>query len=91
MPYPMKQKESKVINEQDILFDNVYEEVAKRLDWVLDEVIEEIEDEWGINNDLMMKIVETWSQGVSVRLPLTIKVDKKAMKVLKEGVKSVNK
>ena len=91
MPYPMKKKESKVINEQDILFDNVYEEVAKRLDWVLDEVIEEIEDEWGINNDLMMKIVETWSQGVSVRLPLTIKVDKKAMKVLKEGVKSVNK
>ncbi len=91
MPYPMKQKESKVINEQDILFDNVYEEVAKRLDWVLDEVIGEIEDEWGINNDLMMKIVETWSQGVSVRLPLTIKVDKKAMKVLKEGVKSVNK
>ena len=91
MPYPMKQKESKVLNEQDILFDNVYEEVAKRLDWVLDEVIEEIEDEWGINNDLMMKIVETWSQGVSVRLPLTIKVDKKAMKVLKEGVKSVNK
>ena len=91
MPYPMKQKESKVINEQDILFDNVYEEVAKRLDWVLDEVIGEIEDEWGINNDLMMKIVETWSQGVSVRLPLTNKVDKKAMKVLKEGVKSVNK
>ena len=91
MPYPMKQKESKVINEQDILFDNIYEEVAKRLDWVLDEVIEEVEDEWGINNDLMMKIVETWSQGVSVRLPLTIKVDKKAMKVLKEGVKSVNK
>ena len=91
MPYPMKQKESKVINEQDILFDNIYEEVAKRLDWVLDEVIGEIEDEWGINNDLMMKIVETWSQGVSVRLPLTIKVDKKAMKVLKEGVKSVNK
>ena len=91
MPYPMKQKGSKVINEQDILFDNIYEEVAKRLDWVLDEVIGEIEDEWGINNDLMMKIVETWSQGVSVRLPLTIKVDKKAMKVLKEGVKSVNK
>ena len=91
MPYPMKQKESKVINEQDILFDNIYEEVAKRLDWVLDEVIEEIEDEWGINNDLMMKIVETWSQWVSVRLPLTIKVDKTAMKVLKEGVKSVNK
>ena len=91
MPYPMKQKESKVINEQDILFDNVYEEVAKRLDWVLDEVIGEIEDEWGINNDLMMKIVETWSQGVSVRLPLTVKVDKITMDMLKKGVRNVNK
>ena len=91
MPYPMKQKGSKVINEQDILFDNIYEEVAKRLDWVLDEVIEEIEDEWGISNDLMMKIVETWSQGVSVRLPLTVKVDKITMDMLKKGVRSVNK
>ena len=91
MPYPMKQKGSKVINEQDILFDNIYEEVAKRLDWVLDEVIEEIEDEWGISNDLMMKIVETWSQGVSVRLPLTVKVDKITMDMLKEGVRNVNK
>ena len=91
MPYPMKQKGSKVINEQDILFDNIYEEVAKRLDWVLDEVIEEIEDEWGISNDLMMKIVETWSQGVSVRLPLTVKVDKITMDMLKKGVRNVNK
>ena len=91
MPYPMKQKGSKVINEQDILFDNIYEEVAKRLDWVLDEVIEEIEDEGGISNDLMMKIVETWSQGVSVRLPLTVKVDKITMDMLKKGVRSVNK
>jgi hypothetical protein len=91
MPYPMKQKESKVINEQDILFDNVYEEVAKRLDWVLDEVIEEIEDEWGINNDLMMKIVDTWSQGVSVRLPLTTTIDKKTMELLKKEVENVNK
>ena len=91
MPYPMKQKGSKVINEQDILFDNIYEEVAKRLDWVLDEAIEEIEDEWGISNDLMMKIVETWSQGVSVRLPLTVKVDKITMDMLKKGVRNVNK
>ena len=87
----MKQKGSKVINEQDILFDNIYEEVAKRLYWVLDEVIEEIEDEWGISNDLMMKIVETWSQGVSVRLPLTVKVDKITMDMLKKGVRNVNK
>ena len=88
MPYPMKQKESKVINEQDIIFDNIYEEVAKRLDWVLDEVIEEIEDGWGINKDMMMKIVETWSEGVSVRLPLTTRTDKKTMELLNKGVKN---
>lgn len=91
MPYPMKQKEKQMITEQDILFDNIYEEVAKRLDWVLDEVIEEIEDDWGINKDMMMKIVETWSEGVSSRLPLTVKVDKKTMNMLKKGVDNVNK
>ena len=91
MPYPMKQKEKQMITEQDILFDNIYEEVAKRLDWVLDEVIEEIEDDWGINNDVMMRIVETWSEGVSNRLPLTVKVDKKTMNMLKKGVENVNK
>ena len=32
-----------MITEQDIIFDNIYEEVSKKLDWVLDEVIEEIE------------------------------------------------
>ena len=83
MPYPMKQKEKQMITEQDILFDNIYEEVAKRLDWVLDEVIEEIEDDWGINKDMMMKIVETWSKGVSTRLPLTVKIDKRTMEMLK--------
>jgi len=72
-----------MITEQDIVFDNIYEEVAKRLDWVLDEVIEEIEDDWGINKDMMMKIVETWSKGVSTRLPLTVKIDKRTMEMLK--------
>ena len=84
MPYPMKQKEKQMTTEQDIIFDNIYEEVAKRLDWVLDEVIEEIEDDWGINNDMMMRIVETWSVGVSARLPLTTAVDKATMDLLKE-------
>jgi len=84
MPYPMKQKEKQMITEQDIIFDKIYKEVAKRLDWVLDEVIEEIEDDWGINNDMMMRIVETWSVGVSARLPLTTTVDKATMDKLKE-------
>ena len=91
MPYPMKQKEKQMTTEQDIIFDNIYEEVAKRLDWVLDEVIEEIEDEWGINNDVMMRIVETWSVGVSARLPLTTTVDKATMELLKKEVENVNK
>ena len=39
----------------------------------------------------MMKIVETWSEGVSSRLPLTVKVDKKTMNMLKKGVDNVNK
>ena len=73
-----------MITEQDIIFDNIYEEVSKKLDWVLDEVIEEIEDDWGINNDMMMRIVETWSVGVSARLPLTTTVDKATMDKLKE-------
>ena len=91
MPYPMKQKEKQMTTDQDIIFDNIYEEVAKRLDWVLDEVIEEIEDDWGINNDVMMRIVETWSVGVSARLPLTTTVDKATMELLKKEVENVNK
>ena len=91
MPYPMKQKEKQMITEQDIIFDKIYEEVAKRLDWVLDEVIEEIEDDWGINNDVMMRIVETWAVGVSARLPLTTTVDKATMELLKKEVENVNK
>jgi len=71
-----------MITENDIVFDNVYEEVATRLDWILDEAIEDIGDEWGINDKIMIKIVETWSQGVSVRLPLTTKVDKKTMELI---------
>lgn len=71
-----------MITENDIIFDNVYEEVATRLDWILDEAIEDIGDEWGINDKIMIKIVETWSQGVSVRLPLTTKVDKKTMELI---------
>ena len=80
-----------MITEQDIIIDKIYEEVAKRLDWVLDEVIEEIEDDWGINNDVMMRIVETWSVGVSARLPLTTTVDKATMELLKKEVENVNK
>ena len=66
-----------MITEQDIIFDNLYPEVAEKLDAILDEVITDIEEDWGINNNMMMRIVETWSLGVSVRLPLAITKEKK--------------
>jgi len=61
-----------MITEQDIIFDNLYEDIAEQLDAILDEVIADIEEDWGISSDMMMRIVETWSSGVSIRLPLTI-------------------
>jgi len=61
-----------MVTENDIIFDNLYEDIAEKLDSILDEVIADIEEDWGINNDMMMRIVETWSLGVSIRLPLTI-------------------
>ena len=57
MPYPMKQKEQQMITEQDIVFDNLYEDIATKLDSIMDEVIADIEDEEGIPNSMMMKIV----------------------------------
>ena len=88
MPYPMKQKEQQMITEQDIVFDNLYEDIATKLDSIMDEVIADIGDEEGIPNSMMMRIVETWSLGVSVRLPLTTRTDKKTMELLNKGVKN---
>ena len=88
MPYPMKQKEQQMITEQDIVFDNLYEDIATKLDSIMDEVIADIGDEEGIPNSMMMKIVETWSEGVSVRLPLTTRTDKKTMELVNKGVKN---
>ena len=73
-----------MITEQDIIFDNLYEDIAGQLDTILDDVIADIEEEWGINNDMMMRIVDTWSRGVSDRLPLTVEIDDKARKMLEE-------
>ena len=61
-----------MVTENDIIFDNLYEDIAEKLDSILDEVIADIEEDWGINNDMMMRIVEAWALGVSIRLPLTI-------------------
>lgn len=76
-----------MITEQDIIFDNLYPDIADKLDAILDEVIADIEDEWGINNDMMMRIVDTWSLGVSVRLPLETKIDEETSTMLKEWEK----
>ncbi len=63
--------------EQDIILDNLYPDIAEKLDAILDEVIADIEEDWGISNDMMMKIVEIWSEGVSYRLPLTVTKENK--------------
>ena len=76
-----------MITEQDIIFDNLYPDISEKLDAILDEVIADIEEEWGINNDMMMRIVDTWSLGVSVRLPLETKTDEKTREMLKEWEK----
>jgi len=66
-----------MITEQDIIFDNLYEDIAEQLDAILDEVIGDIQHDEGIHHDVMMRILETWSLGVSVRLPLTVIKDNK--------------
>jgi hypothetical protein len=62
-----------------------------KLDSILDEVIADIEHDWGIKHDMMMRIVETWSVGVSARLPLATTINKKTMELLKKEVENVNK
>ena len=76
----------KMTTQEDIIFDNLYEDIAMKLDSILDDVIADIEYDWGIKNDVMMRIEETWSMGVSARLPLTTMVDKKTMELLKKNV-----
>jgi len=71
-----------MITEQDIIFDNLYPDISEKLDSILDEVIADIEDDWGIQHSIMMKIVEEWSRGVSDRLPLVITDDKTIKKML---------
>lgn len=76
-----------MITEQDIIFDNLYPDISAKLDSILDEVIADIEDDWGIQHSMMMKIVEEWSRKVVDRLPLTVEVDEETSKMLKEWEK----
>ena len=76
-----------MITEQDIIFDNLYPDISAKLDSILDEVIADIEDDWGIQHSMMMKIVEEWSRKVVDRLPLTVEVDEEISKMLKEWEK----
>tara|TARA_R100000234_G_C5002211_1_gene180851 strand:- start:2525 stop:2734 length:210 start_codon:yes stop_codon:yes gene_type:complete len=66
-----------MITENDIIFDNIYEDIALQLDAILDEVIGDIKDDFEITDSMMMRVVEMWSLGVSIRLPLVVKVDNK--------------
>ena len=71
-----------MITEQDIIFDELYPDISEKLDAILDEVIADIEDDWGIQHSMMMKIVEEWSRKVADRLPLVITDDKTIKKML---------
>tara|TARA_R100001443_G_scaffold52460_2_gene64154 strand:+ start:417 stop:635 length:219 start_codon:yes stop_codon:yes gene_type:complete len=66
-----------MITENDIIFDNIYEDIALTLDTILDEAIGDIKDDFEITDSMMMRVVEMWSLGVSIRLPLVVKVDNK--------------
>ena len=76
-----------MITEQDIIFDNLYPDIADKLDAIMDEVIWDLADEMGVNHSMMMKIVEEWSRKVADRLPLTVEVDEETSKMLKEWEK----
>ena len=47
-------------------------------------ILWDLEDEIGIHHSMMMKIVETWSEGVADRLNLAVITDEKTIKLLKE-------
>jgi len=54
-----------MITESDIDFDNLAEDVFPLLEEALDREAEHIMDEFGINPETMVKLIETWLQNAS--------------------------
>jgi len=55
-------------NENDIIFDNVYEDECDRLDTILLEVAKEIKEEGGYSKEMVERIIDTWCEGVGIRI-----------------------
>ena len=54
-----------MITESDIIFDNLAEDVFPLLEEAIDREAEHIMDEFGINPETMVKLIETWLQEAS--------------------------
>ena len=57
-----------MINEQDVIIDNIYPDIAKRLDDMIDQEVSTIMDEEKISPSLMIRILDVWSLGISARV-----------------------
>ena len=57
-----------MINTNDIVFDNVFEEECDKLDTILLEIAKEIKEEGGYSKAVVEKIIDTWCEGVGFRL-----------------------
>ena len=57
-----------MINTNDIVFDNVFEEECDKLDTILLEIAKEIKEEGGYSKAEVEKIIDTWCEGVGIRL-----------------------
>ena len=57
-----------MINTNDIVFDNEFEEECDKLDTILLEIAKEIKEEGGYSKAVVEKIIDTWCEGVGIRL-----------------------
>ena len=58
-----------MINEQDIIFDELYPEVSEELDTQFITMVKEIKEELDIPSNIMETIVQTWVEGISEVMP----------------------
>jgi|TARA_X000001388_G_scaffold62060_1_gene47786 hypothetical protein len=57
-----------MINTNDVIFDNVYEDECDRLDSILLEVAKEIKEDGGYSKEMVERIIDTWCLGVGIRI-----------------------
>ena len=55
-------------NETDIIIDNVYDDISSKLDTILKELAKEIQDEEGLSQSIVEKIIHIWCEGAGIRL-----------------------